>query len=197
MKSSRFQWAYRESASSLHRAVGETLRNSTMFSNYQIYQEYPVNRVSPDYPESSHHFDWVVMDVFVVIECHGKQHYEAVDFSGKAEDGGIGALQSTRRRDNKKKQAAIEAGFTYIEIPYTDEKLITEEYIWGLYQENLNETELRRDQPIQEEDPYHTRRLEAAREYRKQAYRRAKERMEVRSRGKTKPSFQGKGTSKD
>ena len=197
MKNSRFQYGYRSNASSLHRKVGETLRTSTLFSGYQIYQEYPVCRVNPGYDETSHHFDWVIMGIDVVIECHGKQHYEAVDFSGKAEDGGIGALQATRRRDNQKREAALEAGFTYIEIPYTAEKTLTEQYIWDLYKENLNEAQ--RLQPVQKEPTdYHRQRLAAAREYRKDQYARAKaRRVEVQSRRAAQSSLQGEGVDQD
>ncbi len=198
MKTSRFQYEYRESASALHKAVGETLRTSDLFGTYQIYQEYPVCRVNTDYPETSHHFDWVVMGINLVIECHGKQHYEPVDFSGKSEDGGIGAMHATKRRDNTKKEAALEAGFTYIVVPYTDAKSITEQYLWGLYKENLNETELRpTTKVVQRDDQAHTQRLERAREYRKASYRRAKERMAVRSRRAAESSLQGKGSDKD
>ena len=133
----------------------------------------------------------------MVIECHGKQHYEATDFSGKSNDGGIGALRATRKRDNQKKEAAILAGYTYIEIPYTAEKGLTDEYIWAFYKENFNEDKLRHVQPVQSEDARHRQRLEAAREYRKAAYRRAKERMEVRSKRTAKSSLQSKGTSDD
>ena len=200
MKASRFRFSYRENTSALHKAVGEVLRSSTLFSGHQIYQEYPVVRINTNYSDSSHHFDWAIPGLFLVIECHGKQHYSPVDFSGKAEDGGIGALQDTRRRDNQKKNAAIEAGFTYIEIPYTAEKLLTEEYIWGLYQENLNEIQPKQSCILEEttESDYSIRLRERAKTYRKSAYLRAKERrMEVRSRGTAEPSLQGKGTSKN
>ena len=138
MKTSRFQYEYRRSASKLHRKVGDVLRESPLFKNHEIYQEYPVCRVNPSYEDTSNHFDWVIADMFLVIECHGKQHYEVTDFTGKSEDGGIQAFKEGKQRDEAKRAAAIEAGWTYLEIPYTEEKRISEAYILDLYQENLN-----------------------------------------------------------
>lgn len=128
MKASRFQYKYREGTSKLHKAVGELLRTSETFSGYEAYQEYPVNRVNKDYPESSHHFDWVIPKLMLVIECHGKQHYTPVAFDGDM-DAAMQNFHDLQRRDKFKKEAAIAAGFTYVEVPYTLMKTVNEEWL--------------------------------------------------------------------
>lgn len=108
---------------------------------YRLYQEYPVSRINSSYVSNAHKFDWVILDLRVVIECHGKQHYEATDFSGKAEDGGLSAFNDLRYRDRIKKQAALDAGYIYIEIPYTDEKKIDSKYIWSRIEKEWSKNE--------------------------------------------------------
>lgn len=196
MKINRLKFEYRKSASKLHKEVGECLRNSPLFQNYKIYQEYPVNLINTKYPESSHHFDWVILDLFIVIEVHGKQHYEATDFSGKAEDAGISEYHALKVRDQQKKLAAIEAGWTYIEIPYTDKGKITDSYIIDLYNSNKNTMEVVKDEPILPIKPIqklspvrelqqktkHESDLAKHRTYRSEAYRRAKDRKQRNTR---------------
>jgi hypothetical protein len=126
MKNSRFQFEYRASASKLHRAVGEILRNSDIFANYEIYQEYPVDRVNENYNDSSHHFDWVIPKLFLVLECHGKQHYVATAFDGDLEKASEN-FRSLKERDEAKKLAALRANYNYVVIPYHAEKKLTEE----------------------------------------------------------------------
>ncbi len=188
MKNSRFKFEYRKSASKLHIAVGEILRNSDVFGGYNIYQEYPVSKVNPEYTSNSEHFDWVIPDIKLVIECHGKQHYEVTDFSGKSEDCGINSYKAQKARDEAKKQAAIDAGYTYTVVPYTDQKEVTEDYLWSLYKNNEN----RGPSTVKASDklkPYydrearneylssdkHKKMLDKARQIRQENYRRAKE----------------------
>lgn len=133
MKSSRFQFQYRESASKLHRTVGEVLRKS--FSGYRVYQEYPVSRINPSYRDTSHHFDWVILDLNVVIECNGEQHESISCFGGTDCLSALENLTATRRRDIRKMEAAIEAGWTYIVIPWYDISRIDSSYLWTMIQE--------------------------------------------------------------
>lgn len=188
MKTSRFKFEYRKSASKLHRKVGDILRKSVIFGNYEIYQEYPVSKINPMYQDNSHHFDWVIPAIKLVIECHGKQHYVISDFSGLSEDHGIADFKALKKRDEMKAQAAILFGYTYIVVPYTDEKVITEDYIWSLYKQNENIEPLLELSPSIHKPMYnkekhqkylksdkHQAQLEKAREYRKEQYRRQKE----------------------
>lgn len=127
-KDSRFQHAYRRNASKLHRKVGDLLRESDEFKNYDCFQEYPVNKIDEDYHTGSHKFDWVIPSLQVVIECHGRQHYEVVAFDGNV-DNAVIAFQETKSRDKSKMHAAMSAGYRYLVVPYTREKTVTAEMI--------------------------------------------------------------------
>lgn len=131
MKTSRFRYSYRQNASKLHKAVGKVLRNSSILGDFEVYQEYPVDRINTNYPNSRHHFDWVVPGLNLVIEVHGAQHFKVVRFGGTQEDAEEAFLNG-QTRDLAKKRAAIEAGYTYIMIPYYDIKNVSEEYIYKL-----------------------------------------------------------------
>ena len=130
MKTRRLQYSYRDSASKLHRAVGEALRDS-VFANFRLYQEYPVNRINPDFPDGRCKFDWVILDLKIVLECHGTQHYICTHFGGDVEKS-IVAFEKLKQRDEAKKEAALSVGFSYIVIPYSDLKNIDPAYILAL-----------------------------------------------------------------
>lgn len=73
-------------------------------------------------------FDFVVFaddgTIDFIIEFQGKQHYEASQkFGGKK------GLYQQQYNDNQKRRFCALHGFTLIEIPYTDEHLITYDYI--------------------------------------------------------------------
>lgn len=131
MKTNRYQQSYRSNASSLHKQVGDLLRSKEMFANYQVYQEYPVNKVYTLYPEGSHKFDWVVLGLNLVIECHGKQHYQVQNF-GMNDEQAIEAFKGIQKRDAQKQQAAEKAGFKYLVISYKIQKDLTVEKLWDL-----------------------------------------------------------------
>ncbi len=124
MKSSRFKHDYSASASKLHKQVGEILRDS-LFKNYHIYQEYPVNKINPAYPSGREKFDWYIKDLNLVIEVHGQQHYGPVCFGGVSEQEAEANFKRQKFRDAMKRDAAIAAGSTYIIIKY-DEKINAE-----------------------------------------------------------------------
>lgn len=200
MKSRRFKYEYRKNASKLHRKVGDILRESITWGHYEIYQEYPVNRVNTKYANGAHKFDWVIPKLKIVIECHGKQHYEVQTFGAEIEDA-ISAFNDQQYRDKAKKEAALQAGWIYIEIPYTLENKITEhkllqmfweaekeseEYLKDYVEENNEPTTQEvldaknKEWAKKERERYlssegHSNALQKAREYRKQRYRRLKE----------------------
>lgn len=73
-------------------------------------------------------FDFVVFDddgvIDFIIEYQGKQHYEASQkFGGKK------GLYQQQYNDNQKRRFCALHDFTLIEIPYTEEHLITYDYI--------------------------------------------------------------------
>lgn len=139
-KDSRFRFEYMKNASKLHKTVGEVLRTDHTFCYHEIYQEYPVNRVNAEYSNKSHHFDWVIPKLNIVIECHGKQHYQVVAFDGDIEKA-ISSFTELKHRDKDKKEAALNAGYVYIEVPYTDQRLVSSSYIIKKYQTGKIELE--------------------------------------------------------
>lgn len=73
-------------------------------------------------------FDFVVFDddgkIDFIIEYQGKQHYEA-----SPKFGGKKGLYQQQFNDNKKRRFCALHDFRLIEIPYTEEHLITYDYI--------------------------------------------------------------------
>lgn len=203
MKNRRFQHKYRKSTSRLHRSVGSIIRHGSLSGN-KIYQEYPVNLVNPHYPHGSHKFDWVLPQLKLVIECHGKQHYDVVDFGGQGFEKALEAFKAGQSRDGQKREAALSAGYTYVVIPYTDSTKISEDYLFEKIQiaeeelerytelsgginvfespDNKVATAAQKKQVSQREarerylsSSAHLDKLERAREYRREQYRRQKE----------------------
>ena len=73
-------------------------------------------------------FDFVIFDddgnIDFIIEYQGRQHYEASQkFGGKK------GLFQQQHNDNKKRRFCAMSGFKLIEIPYTEEHLISYDYI--------------------------------------------------------------------
>lgn len=73
-------------------------------------------------------FDFVVFDddgkIDFIIEYQGKQHYEA-----SAKFGGKKGLYQQQYNDNKKRRFCALHDFKLIEIPFTEENLISYDYI--------------------------------------------------------------------
>ena len=73
-------------------------------------------------------FDFVVFDddgrIDFIIEYQGRQHYEA-----SSKFGGKKGLYQQQFNDNKKRRFCALHDFRLIEIPYTEENLISYDYI--------------------------------------------------------------------
>ena len=73
-------------------------------------------------------FDFVIFDddgrIDFIIEYQGKQHYEA-----SSKFGGKKGLYQQQFNDNKKRRFCALHDFRLIEIPYTEENLISYDYI--------------------------------------------------------------------
>ena len=73
-------------------------------------------------------FDFAVFDddgnIDFLIEYQGKQHYEA-----SSKFGGKRGLYQQQHNDNKKRRFCALHDFKLIEIPYTEENLISYDYI--------------------------------------------------------------------
>jgi len=190
MKQTRFQYEYRKSASKYHKAVGDLLR--TTFPYLQVYQEYPVNRVNVSYTESSHHFDWVLPSLQVVIEVHGQQHYKPTSWVGDA-DQAQENFRSLKERDELKRLAALSAGYRYIALPYSECMDLDQASLLNLIEtaevlanasveaEEDPRKEKQKEKAKEKRQEYlksdkHKEELEKAREWRKMQYKKAKER---------------------
>lgn len=73
-------------------------------------------------------FDFVIFDddgkIDFIIEFQGRQHYEP-----SSKFGGKKGFYQQQFNDNQKRRFCAIHGFTLIEIPYTEEHLITYDYI--------------------------------------------------------------------
>lgn len=119
-----------KNASKLHKHVGELLDNCSMFKNFEIRQEYRVKAVNPDFESNREKFDWVVLGMKVVIECHGRQHYEPTRFGGpEDEQKKLRDFRALQQRDEAKRKAAEDAGWVYIVVSYKEEKITEEELL--------------------------------------------------------------------
>ena len=74
-------------------------------------------------------FDFAVYDdegnLDFLIEYQGKQHYEAV-----TKFGGNRGLYQQKYNDNLKRRFCALHGITLIEVPYTDENILSYDYIY-------------------------------------------------------------------
>lgn len=121
------------SRSTLHKAIGKALRNSSRLKSFRAYQEYPVNKVNRDYPNGRTRFDWAIPSLKVCIEAMGQQHYKPVNFGGMSDFDAKQKLARQRELDIAKREAALEVGWTYVAIKYNEEVTpeLLEERIFG------------------------------------------------------------------
>lgn len=118
-----------ESASDFHNKVREIFATDNYFKQIQCFQEVPVSNLVSDYKNNMEAVDWYIDSLNVVIELHGEQHYKATGFGNESYNEKLVNFNNIRYRDNKKKTALIESGYTYIEIPYKLKSKLTAEFI--------------------------------------------------------------------
>lgn len=176
-KQSRRKQEYRQNASEGHQVIGNLLHSSKYFANYKIYQEYPVHTLNSAFKSGREKFDWVILDLHIVIEFHGQQHREAVRFGGISQEEAEDNLKNQKIRDLAKRAAAEAVGFSYVVFWYDEE--ITEDFLLDKIEEAQYQTCATLYTPKstkKPKDPKHQEHLEKAREYRKQQYRKNKAR---------------------
>ena len=83
------------------------------------------DRLVPSYKHNSHKVDWYIDELGIIIEVHGKQHYEFANFGNEAYMDAFKNFNNIKYRDNLKKTALLEAGYEYREINYKVAKSIT------------------------------------------------------------------------
>lgn len=176
-KSSRLNQGYRANASKLHRSMGDLLRgNNSPFRNMRTYQEYPVNLINPYFDSGREKIDWVILDLNIAIELHGKQHYEPVRFGGISSEEAERNFKEQKRRDIAKAQAVQDMGWRLVVFKY-DEALTLQRLLQKIEQAEV--IAVMETEPAQQEPNKYQRlkeeRKQKAREYRKSAYRRIKE----------------------
>ena len=133
MTSSRSGWLNQfqlyPNASKFHNRIRDIFRTDTFFKGLQCYQEVPLSALVPSYPNNRDAIDWYVDELNVVLELHGRQHYEQVSFGYKPYDEAKKDFHNIQYRDNRKKTHLIDSGYSYVEISYQEEALLTSEYI--------------------------------------------------------------------
>jgi hypothetical protein len=135
-----------KNASKLHKKVGELLTSEDSFlSKYEIRQEYPVSKVNPSFKSNREKFDWVILGLKIVIEAHGIQHYTPTCFGGITQDEAKINFLSQLQRDEDKMNAALDAGWGYVVVKYTEKDITIEELI-----EKINNAEWHESKEIAE-----------------------------------------------
>ena len=119
-----------ENASKFHNKIREIFITDSMFRDVQCYQEVPVKDLVPNYPNRKDAVDWFVDSYNLIIELHGKQHYNFQSFGSK--DSYVNqkiAFNNIKFRDNRKKTMLLNSGFSYLEINYKELAKIDSEYL--------------------------------------------------------------------
>jgi hypothetical protein len=96
-------------ASALHKDVYVCL--CEMFPCFTVLQEVPIK-----IGKKTLFIDILVKELSLAFECHGRQHYEFVDFFHKDK----GALDSQQSRDSQKKDWCEQHLITLIDVKYTE-----------------------------------------------------------------------------
>lgn len=120
-KYSRHKRTYRKNASKLHKAVGDVIFSTAFLKNLRIYQEYPAKQLFSEFKSYREKYDWVILDLQIIVECHGLQHYKPVRFGGITEEEARQRFIEQVRRDRLKQQIAEKHGWKYVVIKYDDD----------------------------------------------------------------------------
>ena len=124
------QYYLYDSASKFHNTVRQIFTTDSFFKQLKCFQEVPVKDLVSSYPNSFDAVDWYIDEFNTILELHGVQHYKMQSFgSTDSVYNQKKSFYNIRYRDNRKKHALLEAGFLYVEIPYTVEKSLSADYI--------------------------------------------------------------------
>lgn len=142
MQDKRSKWKNQyyllESASAFHNKVREIFISDPFFKQLNCFQEVPVKALVESYCNFLDAVDWYIDEFSLIIELHGKQHYEMQSFGSK--DSVFNQKKNfynIKYRDNRKKISLINAGYNFIEISYKDIKNIDSQYLKTLIIESL------------------------------------------------------------
>jgi hypothetical protein len=130
------QHLYKE-ASKLHNKFRDVML-AGRFTYAAAFQEVPLQDLVEGY-RGLMKVDWIIPDYKVAVELHGKQHYEQTSFGSEAKLTSNFNWVASKGRDSHKKALLLEAGYVFVEIPYTDEGILTEGYLLKKIAEALDE----------------------------------------------------------
>lgn len=109
---------------------GKIVKYINLKYHYQMLHEYECY-IRPKNPSTGYILPYdnqiiVDKDVYLIIECHGEQHFKITGYiKSEAEKYGITpeeVISEIQWRDEYKKQYALSHGYYYLAIPYTAEK---------------------------------------------------------------------------
>lgn len=118
-----------EGNSEFHESVREVFIKDSSFKLMSCYQEVPVSDLVEGYPNQLHRVDWYIPNYNVILELHGNQHYKVTNRGGVSYNEAVRMFKQSKSRDIIKRESLIEAGYTFIEIPYKDRKKISATYL--------------------------------------------------------------------
>ena len=127
------QYFHYENASNFHNKVREIFITDKFFKQLNCFQEVPVKDLAPSYPNRYDAIDWYIDELNVILELHGKQHYQMQSCGSKDSYANqVKAFNNIKFRDNRKKTFLLNSNYTYIEISYKDKSKLTAEYLKNL-----------------------------------------------------------------
>lgn len=94
------------------------LLGETSFKSFPIRQEVTAKELfgsGSGYDKCR--YDLLLDQMKLIIEVHGEQHYKPSSFGATAEQA-YSSFQGTKRRDNRKRELALENDWSYLIIPY-------------------------------------------------------------------------------
>lgn len=80
--------------------------NNIFFEQQKYFQDWDIG---------IHYFDFYLPEYSLIIEFHGKQHYEYIDFFHKSQKN----FEYRKQKDKEKKEAVIQHELNYLSIKYT------------------------------------------------------------------------------
>lgn len=108
-----------DSASNFHNAVRKVFINDPFFRNLGCYQEVPLADLCDGFSSGSLFVDWYLHELQAVLELHGKQHYDMVNFGNKSYSDAMRDFREIQYRDSLKQMTLEKAGYDFHIIPYT------------------------------------------------------------------------------
>ena len=139
MKSNCLKKGFRSNASALHRRLGDLLQTTEPWKRWwtRTYQEYPVKKINPDYPDNRAKVDWYIKDMSLVIEVMGAQHRQPVTFGGTTEEAEI-AFDAIKRRDTEKRNYVEDAGCIQIDLHDNQIPEDIPSWLWTEFSKQIN-----------------------------------------------------------